>query len=117
MIGLLTRRPTPARAAGILRRVFGRIQAPFAFRLWDGQEVRFGSGAPACTAVIKSPETFLRLIRDPTPYAFALAYVESAIDLEGDLFAAMEIANAVEDIRLSAAQRAAIFFSLWRGRA
>jgi hypothetical protein len=115
MIGFLTPRPSAARAAGILRDIFGAIQAPFAFRLWDGQEVRLGGGEPVCTAVIKTPETFLRLIRDPTPYNFAEAYVESAIDLEGDLFAAMGVANAVEVLRVPLLKRVRILLSLWKG--
>ncbi len=113
MIALL--RPSPARAAGILREVFGHIPGAFGFRLWDGQEVRLGSDRPVCTAVIKTPETFVRLMRDPSPYNFAEAYVESAIDLEGDLFAAMDVANAVEQIRLSPMQKVRILLSLWRG--
>ena len=108
-------RPSPGRAADILREVFGHISAPFAFRLWDGQEVRLGSDEPVCTAVIKTPETFLLLVRNPTPYHFAVAYVESAIDLEGDLFAAMDVANAVEEIRLTPWQKLRILRSLWRG--
>ncbi len=107
--------PTPAGAARVLREVFGHIPASFAFRLWDGQEVRLGPGPPVCTAVIKRPETFARLIRDPSPYNFAEAYVESAIDLEGDLFAAMEVANRVEEIRLSLPRKLSLLFSLWRG--
>jgi cyclopropane-fatty-acyl-phospholipid synthase len=110
-------RPSPACAAGILRDVFGNLPAAFAFRLWDGQEVRWGAGEPACTAVITTPETFVQLMRDPTPYNFAVAYVEGAIDLEGDLFAAMEVANAVEEIRLSPMQKARLLLKLWRGRA
>ena len=51
-----------------------------------------------CIAVIKSPETFIALMRDPSPYNFAEAYVRAGIDLEGDLFGAMEVANAVEGI-------------------
>jgi len=109
--------PSPGRAARILREVFGRIQGPFAFRLWDGQEVRFGSDPPVCTAVIKTPEIFLQLMRDPSPYAFAVAYVESAIDLEGDLFAAMDVANVVEEIKLSPVQKLRILLSILRGQA
>jgi len=107
-------RPSPGRAAEILRKVFGHVSAPFAFRLWDRTEVRFGSDNPACTAVIKSPETFVALVRNPTPYNFAVAYVEGAIDLEGDLFAAMEVANVVEDLRLTPSQKLRILLSLWR---
>ncbi len=106
--------PSPGRAARILREMFGPIPVPFAFRLWDGQEVRVGSGEPVCTTVIKAPETFLRLVRDPSPYNFAEAYVESAIELEGDLFAAMDVANAVEEIRLSPLRKLRLLLSLWR---
>jgi len=107
-------RPSAHRAASILRDVFGRIPTPFAFRLWDGQELRIGAGEPVCTVVVKSPEIFVELIRDPTPNAFAEAYVGSAIDLEGDLFAAMTVANSVEELRLSRAQKLRILLSLWR---
>jgi len=113
MIG--TFHPSPAAAARVLREVFGHIQAPFAFRLWDGREVRFGSDRPAWIAVIKTPETFLRLVRDPSPNNFAEAYVRSEVDLEGDLFAAMPVANAVEEIRLSPWRKLRLLLSLWRG--
>src|SRR5262249_58024922 len=107
-------RPSPDRAARILGEIFAGIPSAVAFRLWDGREVRFGAGEPVCTAVIKSPDTFLRLVRDPSPYTFAVAYVESAIDLEGDLFAAMDVANVVETIRLSASKKLRLFLSLCR---
>jgi hypothetical protein len=114
MLASLAPTPTPARAAAILRRVFGRLPVSFAFRLWDGREVRVGPEAPVCTAVIKSPETFLSLIRDPSPYNFAEAYVQSRIDLEGDLFATMDVANAVENLKVTPLERLSIFLSLWR---
>lgn len=114
MLAFLTPTPTPGRAAAILRQVFAGLPASFSFRLWDGQEVRFGSDRPVCTAVIKSPQTFLSLIRDPSPYNFAEAYVQSRIDLEGDLFSAMDVANVVENLRLTPLQKVSIFLSLWR---
>jgi cyclopropane-fatty-acyl-phospholipid synthase len=108
-------RLTPRRAADILRRVFGHLPGGFAFRLWDGSSVTFGSGLPACTAVVHRPETFVRLIRDPSPLSFAEAYVEGAIDIEGDLFAAMTIANAIEEVRVSFVDRLKILWAIWRG--
>jgi cyclopropane-fatty-acyl-phospholipid synthase len=114
MIQLLAPRPTPSRAASVLREVFGPLDRPFSFRLWDGTEVRFGPGDPVATAVIKSPAIFVRLMRDPSPYNFAKAYVESEIDLEGDLFATMDVANVVEGIKLSAAQKLRLLLSLRR---
>ena len=94
-----------ARAGDVLREVFATVHADFAFRLWDGALVPFGAGPPAFTVVIHAPETFLRLMRDPTPLAFGEAYVGGAIDIEGDMFAAMHVANALEDLRLPLAQR------------
>jgi cyclopropane-fatty-acyl-phospholipid synthase len=112
---LLPRRVSSRRAAEVLRKVFGHIPAGFAFRLWDGTVVSLGQGAPVCTAVVHRPETFVRLIRDPTPLVFAEAYVEGAIDLEGDLFAAMTVANAIEEMRLSVTDRVRLLATLWRG--
>jgi hypothetical protein len=114
MRGLLVPKPTPGRAAAILREVFRNIPGPFAFRLWDGTEVRLGAGMPVGTAVIKSPETFVRLMRDPSPFNFAVADVESAIDLEGDLFATMSVANSVEELRLSPATKLRLLLSMWK---
>jgi len=113
MIGL-PRTISSRRAASILRRVFERIPTGFAFRLWDGTIVELGHGAPVCTAVIREPATFLRLMRDPSPLNFAEAYVESALDIEGDLFAGMKVADAMEEIRVSPADRLRLFLSLWR---
>jgi cyclopropane-fatty-acyl-phospholipid synthase len=110
----LPRQVSSRRASGILRRVFGGVGPGFAFRLWDGTLVELGHGPPVCTAVVHRPETFMRLMRDPSPLNFAEAYIEGALDLEGDLFAAMEVANAIEEIRLPLGERLRLAVSLWR---
>lgn len=108
--------PGPRAAADILRRVFGHVPVSFAFRLWDGNEVRFGADAPVCVVVIKSPEVFVDLMRDPSPGHFAEAYVSGKVDLEGDLYKAMLVANAIEGIRLSAADKLGMAATMLRGR-
>lgn len=115
MIARILPNPTPARAAALLREVFGRIQAPVTFRLWDGSEVRLAGDKPLCAVVIKSAETFLRLILHPRPYDFALAYVNSAIDIEGDMFAVMPVAAEIEEIRVPLWIRLRLLLSLWKG--
>jgi len=112
----LPRRVSPETAVEILHRVFGGISTSLAFRLWDGTPVTLGGSAPACTAVVRQPETFIRLMRDPTPLNFAEAYVEGELDVEGDLFAAMVVADSMDNIRLSFAERMRILVTLWRGR-
>jgi cyclopropane-fatty-acyl-phospholipid synthase len=111
----LGERLTSRRAADILQRVFGHLPGGFAFRLWDGMAVTFGPGTPVCTAIVHRRETFVQLIRDPSPLSFAEAYVDGAIDIEGDLFEAMTIANAIEEIRVPLVDRLRILWALWRG--
>lgn len=115
MMARLLPSPTPARAAAILREVFGRIHAPVAFRLWDGSEVRLSGDKALSTVVIKSPETFLELIQDPTPYNFAEAYVSGRVDCEGDIFAMMPVAAEIEELRVPSYQKLRLLASLWKG--
>jgi hypothetical protein len=41
--------------------------------------------------------------------------VEGDLDLEGDLFSAMKVADAVEEIRVPFPDRMRILYTLWRG--
>ena len=107
--------PSPRRAAEVLHRIFDRIPGGFAFRLWDGSVVKLGGRVPVCTAVVHQPQTFIRLIRDPTPLNFAEAYVDGSIELEGDLFEAMSIANSIEEIHVPFVERMRLLVTLWRG--
>ncbi len=114
MIVRLVPTPTPARAAAILGEVFAGLQGPLVFRLWDGTEVPLSGDKALCTVGIKSPEIFLHLIRNPSPYHFALAYVEGRIDLDGDLFSAMPVADQLEELRLPLLQKLRLLLSLWK---
>jgi hypothetical protein len=40
--------------------------------------------------------------------------VQGRLDLDGDLFAAMDVANAVESLRVTPLQKISILLSLWR---
>jgi cyclopropane-fatty-acyl-phospholipid synthase len=104
---------TPARAASILREVFGGLATGFAFRLWDGTDVALGDGPPRFTVVLHAPRTFVRLMRNPSPLNFAEAFVDGALDIEGDLFAAMDVANALEDLKVPLSVRLRVLGTLW----
>lgn len=111
----LSRRLSSQCAADVLHRVFDRVPTGLAFRLWDGTHVALGGSSPVCTAVVHHPDTFVRLVRDPTPLNFAEAYVEGALDVEGDLFEAMRIAGGIEEIRVPLLDRVRILLAMWRG--
>ena len=104
---------TSARAASILREIFAGLPASFAFRLWDGTEVALGGDAPRFTVVLHAPRTLVRLLRDPSPLNFAETFVDGAIDIEGDLFAAMDVANAVEDLKVPLSVRLRVLGTMW----
>ena len=111
MIG--DRVPSSTAAASILRELFGPLATGFAFRLWDDTTVLLGPGPARFTVVVHAPQTFRRLIRNPTPLTFAEAFVESAIDIDGDLFAAMEVANVIEDLKVPLGVRLRLLGTLW----
>lgn len=113
MPALLRFRPSAAVAASVLREIFAPLRTPLAFRLWDGTEVRLGQGEPTCAVVIHQAGTFTDLMRDPSPRHFAEAYASNAIDIQGDLFAAMHVADEVESIKITFSQRLRILRSLW----
>ena len=101
-------RYTPAvdAAARLLERVFTPVEIPLAFRLWDDTTVHAGGpGAAGFTIVFRSPRAFRRCLRRPNSLTFGEAFIDGDIDIEGDLFAAMEVAAPVENLRLSPAMR------------
>jgi hypothetical protein len=53
-------------------------------------------------------------MRYPSPFNIAEAYVDSRIDLEGDLFATMSVANSVEELRVSPATKLRLLLSMWK---
>jgi cyclopropane-fatty-acyl-phospholipid synthase len=102
-------------AARLLRRVFSRLDASVAFRLWDGTTARVGRvGEPGFTIVLGSPHVFRRLLRRPTPLRFGEAYIDGQLDIEGDLFAALSTADAIEQLHVPLATRVAVLANLLR---
>lgn len=101
--------PTSAARAGtLLQRLFAPLATPIAFRLWDGSTVVAGAdGAPAFTVVLPRRRVLRRLLLRPTPLAFGTAWIDGALDLEGDVFAAMAAGQELEGLRPPASLRAA----------
>lgn len=71
---------------------------PVAIRAYDGS--RAGpSGAPA-TIVLRSPDALRRILFAPGELGFARAYVAGDLDVEGDVFAALELRHRLPRVRL-----------------
>jgi len=102
-------------AAGLLRRVFASLEAPLTFRLWDGTTACVGrTGESGFALVFRSRGAFRRIVRRPTSLRFGEAYIGGEVDIEGDIFAAMRAASAIERLRVPLGTRLAVLAGLLR---
>jgi hypothetical protein len=96
----------------ILRRIFANVPFGFAVRLWDGTHVHIGPSGEPFTLVFRTRETFRSLVLRPNTLRFAVAYTDGDLDVEGDFFVAMRLANQIESIHLGLGDRLAILRAL-----
>ena len=91
----------PAQRAG---RVCGASSAPvepgLRYRLWDGSEGAVGRPDGSFTMVIRDRDTFRETFGSSNTKVLAEAFIDNRIDVEGDLFAALRVANQLEDLEL-----------------
>lgn len=78
-------------------------------RLWQGQTVAFGAGSPEFTLVFREPRPFRELILSRAPLRLAEAYFREKVDIEGNLYAALQLKDHFQSLRLSAIEKAASF--------
>ena len=95
------------RAADIVRRVFRDYPGNMAVRLWNGQTLAFGGGAPEFTLVFREPRPLRELILTRDPLRLAEAYLLGKVDVEGNLYAALQLKDYLQSLRLSVAEKAA----------
>lgn len=101
--------------ASALREKFAQQLRPFAaplrVRFWDGEAIDFAPD-PRVTLTVKSPGALGRLAQ-PTLQGLGEAYVEGEIDLEGSIWEALAIAEAITG---TGPQRPPRWRSRWRTR-
>lgn len=103
-------------AESILSRIFRNVPFGFGARLWDGTEISIGEKREPFTLVFRSPVTFRRLMLRPNTLGFAEAFIRGDLDVEGDVLAAVRLANRIERLRLGIRDRVAIAAELLRLR-
>ena len=87
--------------ADLVTGVFGD-DLPIGLEAYDGSHA--GPKDPPATLVVKSPDAVRRLVTAPGDLGFGRAYVAGDLDIEGDLFAALELRNRFSGFHLSRAQ-------------
>lgn len=81
---------------------------PIAVRAYDGTELGPPADRAPAALVIKSPDALRRIVTAPGELGLARAYVAGDIDVEGDIFAALELHTRLPEARLQARHLAAI---------
>jgi len=97
------------RAERIVTRIFRDYPGSMAVRFWHGQTVAFGADPPEFTLVFREPRPFRELILSRDPLRLAEAYFLEKVDIEGDLYAALQLKDYLQTLRLSAIEKAASF--------
>jgi cyclopropane-fatty-acyl-phospholipid synthase len=87
--------------ATFIEALVGR-DVPIGLRGYDG--TRLGPPDPPATIVVKSPDAVARIVQAPGELGFARAYVAGDIDIEGDIFAALQLRDTLPDVKLTPQQ-------------
>lgn len=110
--------PDTARARRILELLLHDAGAALAVRLRHGATLEFGGGTPRYTLVLHEPRVLRELILTRDPLRLADAYVRGAVDVEGDLEAALALRDHFAALRLPTAKKLALIAgALWLSRA
>jgi len=99
-------------AGGVLRRVFGRCTPGIRYRLWDGSEGIVGSPDGSWTLVLRDRDAFRAAFSGKNTRLLGEAFVAEEIDVEGDLFSALRIANQLEDVELGIFDKLGIWLDM-----
>lgn len=108
VIPLLSASVGAKRARRIVQRVFQDYPGSMAVRLWDSHTLVFGNRSPECILVFREPYPFRELILLRDPLRLAEAYFRGKMDIEGNLYAALQLKDHLQSLRLSAIEKAAI---------
>lgn len=98
---------TNGTARRIVQRVFRDYPGKLAVRLWDGQTVAFGEGAPEVTLVFHQSRPFRDLVLFADPLRLAEAYFRGQVSIEGDIYAALKLKDHLSALSLPLSDKAA----------
>ncbi len=103
-----------AGAAEILHYVFGNLEYGLNIRMWDGSALAVGRATMPVTITFGSLAAFKRVLLHPQADAFAEAYCDGEIDLDGDLFEAMKVADSLDKLELGTFEKLKLGLRIWR---
>lgn len=96
------------RARDVLRHLFRDFDGGFSVRLWDRTDLALGNGPPEFTLTLHTPAAFRDIVLSRNPLRLAELYFRGAIDLEGDLYSAIQLRYYLAALRPSLAEKIAL---------
>jgi cyclopropane-fatty-acyl-phospholipid synthase len=90
--------------ADLLSDILGS-DVPVAFEAYDGS--RFGPADARTTIVVRSRDALRRIVTAPNELGFGRAYVAGELEVDGDIFDVIAVANYIEELSLGPKQIAA----------
>jgi cyclopropane-fatty-acyl-phospholipid synthase len=102
-------------AEALLKRLFAGYRGALRLKLWDGRFFLVGAGpgnAPRdFTLVFRTPTAVVEAVLKRDPLRFAEAYFRDDLDIEGDLFVALELKDRLDEMKLSLVERLQVLAS------
>jgi hypothetical protein len=106
--------PGRRRADAVLQRIFGAVKPGLHYRLWDGSEGDVGHPDGSFTLLLRDREAFREIFGAANTHVMAEAFIDNRFDVDGDLFAALRVANQLEELELGWLDKLGIYLDLWR---
>jgi cyclopropane-fatty-acyl-phospholipid synthase len=79
--------------APLVERLLGTRTPPIGIRFWDGSWL--GRRDADASLLVRSPDALRRLVWAPNELGLGRAYVAGELDVEGDVFTALDLRNAI----------------------
>src|SRR5437763_1294469 len=83
--------------ADLVAQLLGR-ELPVRIECYDGSSL--GPTDTSARIILRSPDALAYIVTAPGELGFGRAYVSGALDLEGDIFAALELRDHLPEVKL-----------------
>lgn len=103
-----------APALRIVERLLRGFETPPELRLWNNKVHAPKNRTSRFTLVVRDPNLLRQLVIERNPVVLADAYFRGILDVEGDLYAALELKNHFESISFSWGDKLALLRDAWR---
>jgi len=94
-------------AKRVVQRVLRDYRGNLAVRLWDGQTLTFGEGAPEVCLNFRHPGLLRDLVLSRDPLRLAEAYIQGELNVEGNIHVALGLKEHLQSLALSVAEKTA----------